>query len=204
MLGWRPFPESIHMQAAAKQLFSNHPIKQTQEWRDAWRRILGHIEMPLTWDLLVKMFNDLDIILFHGDLRRRVCLKWVDMRLCGMPRQLGYTHCPMNWNTHRITIMMSSDTEWRQFPPEYALGVLLHEMLHAYFAVWCGHDTIEIAWEPDQHPGHGIIFMAAARRMERLVAVDMTSHPQEFEHPMFEGGVPFSCNNVSMNGLGRR
>ena len=99
------------------------------------------------------------------------------MRLCNDAAQLGFTACPEDWRNERIQLAMSSDTEWRQFPPGYAFGVLLHEMLHAYFAVWCRNDSEEAMWEPGQHLGHGVIFMAAARKIERRWASDMTSHP---------------------------
>lgn len=59
-----------------------HPIERTAEYRDAWRRIKQLRSRGLTWhdyELVTKMFNDLDTAIFRGDLRYRVYLIWEDM-----------------------------------------------------------------------------------------------------------------------------
>ena len=174
----------MHMRDAAEQLFAPHPIKQTTEYRAARDRILATSEHDFTPDLLVKMFNDLDTVVFHGDLRYRVCLRWTDMRTLGMRGDGGCTLAPSNYNIGRIDIFLSADIDWSAYPDDLPLGVLLHEMLHAYFMVWCRNATIEMDPEPGQLPTHGRIFMAAARRIERRMCVDLTSTPEQLPRRM--------------------
>ena len=190
------------MPQAFQQLFSPHPIKKTQAYEDSWRRIVDVAPSRLTWDLLVKMFYDLDVIMFHGDLCRRVLFKWVEMRLLGDPGQLGLTQGPKDWRNERIKLMLASDLDWTQYPPGYALGVLLHEMLHAYFMVWCRHDTLETTFAPDNDGTHGVIFTEAAKRIEKKMLADLTSDPESFVDPMMPKGLPSFCAYSSMNHLG--
>ena len=74
----------------------------------------------------------------------------------------------------------------------------MHEMLHVYFTVWCRDDTHEARFEPDQDEGHGVIYITAARRIERKVAAGLTSHREDFEDPMNPlamQGVPLFCGD---------
>lgn len=157
------------MEDAADQLFAPHPIERTDAYEDAWDRVDETWDDNISWDLTVKMFNDLDTIVFHGDLRNRVRVQWIDLRTIG-EHGLAFTQPPANYNVGRITINMSSDTNWTELPEGLMLGVPLHEMLHAYFMVWCRDDTTEAYYERGQNPEHGEIYMRCARRIERKVS----------------------------------
>ena len=118
------------------------------------------------------------------------------MRTMGMPGQMGFTASPISplaYNNGRISIFLSSDTNWSAYPEDYALGVLLHEMLHAYFMVWCRDNTLEMIWEPGQHPGHGQIFMAAARKIGKKMAVDLTDTTAQLVEAMQHS----ACGNAT-------
>lgn len=139
-----------------------HPIERTAEYRDAWRRIKQLRSRSLTWhdyELVTKMFNDLDTAIFHGDLRYRVYLIWEDMQRSGNGTLNGYCRSPL-WGTgERIGICMAT---------RGVFGTLLHEMLHAYLKVWSrGGTDQEPSIEPERGPGHGQTFMTCARYLER-------------------------------------
>lgn len=74
---------------------------------------------------------------------------------------------------------MSTDIKWQQFPRHYALGVLLHEMLHAYFMIWCRQGDDELPLEPGLSSHHGVMFTEAARRIEKYTSMDLTSDPAQ-------------------------
>ncbi|KAK5137578.1 hypothetical protein LTR08_007873 [Meristemomyces frigidus] len=204
--GWRPLPSQTMPQSRAlQQLLSRLDAKPSKSQEAAATRIRATEGKPITWELLVKMFNDLDTLVFSGDLYHRVCFRWVDMRFTAeeYSGQLGFaqTPGPGRWNTERIRICMSSDLNWRQWPRFYALGVLLHEMLHAYFMVWCGDNDIGSA----EGHHHGPMFTRAAKRIEKYTGMDLTSNPDKWMDQM--GMIrsmlrsPF-CGNGSLKKLG--
>ncbi|KAK5114071.1 hypothetical protein LTR85_010377 [Meristemomyces frigidus] len=181
---WRPLPHPIPMQYALEQLIRRLDSPPTAEQEAAAARIRTTEGSNITWQLLVKMFNDLDALVFGGDLYHRVYLCWVDMRLnVGGHGELGITQYPGDYNRTRIRICMSTDIDWHLFPRNYALGVLLHEMLHAYFNVWCRDDIYDPV-EPGQNPDHGPMYTKAAKRIEKYTSMDLTSDPGSWMGPV--------------------
>ncbi|EMC91060.1 hypothetical protein BAUCODRAFT_152359 [Baudoinia panamericana UAMH 10762] len=133
----------------------------------------------MTWDLLVKIFNDLDLCLFAGDLYHRVRLRWSDL---DMRRALGVTHMMstpsfysfsgLPYARPRVIIFLSATTDWSRLPQGLALGVLVHEMLHAYFGVWAP-DAPEAPQHAKQDHGHGAIFQKAAKKLEQVLRIQV-------------------------------
>ena len=130
--------------------------------------------VPVLWDLAIKIFNDFDVSYFHGDLRRRVLLKWKEFGIWEEIRPLkdssiaiGCT-CDANqaYNVHpRVMIALRTDCDWSH-PALSVLGTLLHEMVHAFFAINCGAEGATD--EPGDNRDHGPIWTAAAEKIEEL------------------------------------
>lgn len=130
-----------------------------------------------SYDLIIKMFNDLDTLIFHGDLRGRVNLRWEALdhvTVLGRHTEkngelLGVTIPPVSWHVPRVRIRLNVDVDWTQIPRWVLIGTVVHEMLHAYFYVHCGvvgyHDSIT---EEGMDRSHGRFFHAAARHVEAV------------------------------------
>ena len=179
---WRPYPSRVvHPQQAFARLQT--PVADTPETRVAAERIGAFLSRntPIMWDLCIKIFCDYDTVLFHGDLRRRVCLRWrpysgisglvaagMELNAIGLtqPRNINEDHIP------RITTTLRADLDWNALPRLAALGVLVHEMLHAYFLVNCGYPGCFEMQSDD--PSHGPIWTAAANYLERKTGLSLT------------------------------
>ena len=129
----RPLPRPIALKDAARRLFQRHRTEKHNRTgkEDAWDRIQDAFDESPSWDLYVKMFNDLDTVVFHGNLRHRVHFRWEEVRRNTRNNALAFTETPEQVNGTRIAIVMSSDTDWSHHALEDGMGVLLHEMLHA-------------------------------------------------------------------------
>ena len=169
------------MRQAVDQLLRRLDARLTAEQEAAAARLRSCAGGNITWELLVKTFNDLDAVVFGGDLFHRVYISWVNMCVIGEGSgQLGLTVPPKNYESCRIRICISSDMDWRKVPRFYALGVLLHEMVHAYFIIWYRENELDPGKEHAENPGHGPTFMKAAKRIERYMGTDLTSNPEKW------------------------
>lgn len=139
-----------------------------RRYRAALNRIQEAVNTQVpSYDLIIKMFNDLDTVVFHRDLGRRVLVKWAPIHQNSPWHPIGYTAehgqaCP----SPRLTIFLANDYGWIGARWQNCIGVLLHEMLHAYFMIWCLQGRLEPTWEAGKDAGHGPYPMAAARRIE--------------------------------------
>ncbi|OQO07518.1 hypothetical protein B0A48_07215 [Cryoendolithus antarcticus] len=111
------------------------------------------------------MFHDLDAALFNGQLRGRVILNWEAVNIY-QNRKLGYTEHVLaaGDDPEHIKIALRYNMDWSCYPRHLMIGVLVHEMLHAYFMIYCG--TCE---EPLtlRDAGHGEYWMCAAFIIEQ-------------------------------------
>ncbi|KAF7192627.1 hypothetical protein HII31_06033 [Pseudocercospora fuligena] len=169
---FRPNPPQISPRQAFERLrtYQRPDAKSNNRWK-ALREAMKCEK--LTWDLIIKVFDDIDACYFGGDLRRRVYLRWrpfdADEQIAiGMTMSV----CPFK-NRRRVSIHLRTNHKWEAVPKTTALGTLVHEMLHAYFLIHCGDfGSIEFGCAD---PSHGPIFMAAARMLERLTSLDLTN-----------------------------
>ncbi|USW57764.1 hypothetical protein Slin15195_G110830 [Septoria linicola] len=74
---WRALPSPISMRRAKNHL-CREPALTDPKVSSALARIKEVIssDTPVMWDLVIKMFDDLDLVYFHGHLGYRVLLQW--------------------------------------------------------------------------------------------------------------------------------
>ncbi|KAI5358635.1 hypothetical protein Slin14017_G109180 [Septoria linicola] len=74
---WRALPSPISMRRAKNHL-CREPDLTDPKVSSALARIKEVIssDTPVMWDLVIKMFDDLDLVYFHGHLGYRVLLQW--------------------------------------------------------------------------------------------------------------------------------
>ncbi|KAL8695029.1 MAG: hypothetical protein Q9218_000397 [Villophora microphyllina] len=95
-------------------------------------------------DLVIKAFDDLDILFFRGILATRTQLGWADPNyilasgqdpegIFGLTECLWYGRCHISLNAIGIFLHTRN-------PYTHMWATLLHEMVHAYFFVLCEHD----------------------------------------------------------------
>ena len=159
------------MKQAFHRLFQpeDDPAPEREAARQRYRQAMQNPHWSS--DMPIKMFNDIDILLFRGDLRRRVNVKWDSFRaisICQQPDQiLGFTMPPNTSHAPRVKIRLNTDQDWARLGKRALLGTLAHEMLHAYFFIHCGvsgyHDLVTV---PGMDSGHGFYFTRAAELME--------------------------------------
>ncbi|KAI7052050.1 hypothetical protein KC327_g686 [Hortaea werneckii] len=171
---YRHLPPFLSMHDAYRRLISKHQGEESSpDWQAALRRYIEAMSAPYgSLDLPIKMFNDLDTLIFHGDLKHRVNMRWETCRRVGLCRPyqtlLGITMAPTNWTIPRIRVGINIDVDWRKVPRTQLIGTVVHEMLHAYFYVHCGvagHRDLVLGGRMDE--GHGVYFYAAGRQLER-------------------------------------
>lgn len=121
------------------------------------------------------MFNDIDTAIFHGDLKSRVYLQWINMYDIGKGHEASaFTyHDAVGWNTTRIMICMGTEL-LGTVPKDQIMAVLVHEMLHAYLMVWCRDSEGGERTDPRRGAGHGPTFMECARWIEDKLDLDLT------------------------------
>ncbi|KAK3669963.1 hypothetical protein LTR78_010135 [Recurvomyces mirabilis] len=169
---WRPLNSPISQGEALARLLA--PSARKHGFNDALNRIRQAMTMPhASGSLLIKMFNDLDTVIFHNKLRRRIYLSW--RHLTQEDPELIRNPCAVLWgqtnpaNFHgqpRIAIELNTQAPWSATTRKDSVGVLVHEMLHAWFMVHCGiPDDVIVAKGMDVH--HGYYFHSARVHIEQ-------------------------------------
>jgi len=143
---WRPVSRPIAVEEAYKVLESKLTHGMTPTQFHAQERMLA-LYSRSRWKRsridLLKAFNDLDILLFHGVLRNRVHLQWIRHGKSqeGLIAWTAPPHSDIN-PSHRIRIDMTVEGAWYGYSAEWGRpdvwGTLIHEMLHAYLLIMSG------------------------------------------------------------------
>lgn len=179
---WRKLPRPVPMEEAYARL--HRGLQPTAELEAAYARLSTVKDTPLSAHLLVKMFNDIDTNMFHGTLRRRVCLRWVDVetlsRIKGSNAGLVQaTTAPAGMLGPRTHLLMRCDFNWSQWPRRRAaLATMLHEMVHCFFEICCGDEGSD---EPGPDPGHGPMFQAGAELIGWMTDLNLLPGSEEIE-----------------------
>ena len=87
--------------------------------------------------LLLRHFDGLDVLLFNGTLRDRVCVQWVKHGVLS-PKTVAST-CIASGNM-KIRIRLDQKLAWFSLGQrrDFVWGTLVHEMLHAYLFLRTG------------------------------------------------------------------
>ena len=126
-------------------------------------------------DLIIKAFNDVDLVFFGGVLRAHTLLEWHPYDTYApreeMRRIHGVTYSraiPRNLYTVELLVIIdlfSKPVYHEDWNNELKISVgqclwttLLHEMVHAYFCRTAHKASSEEARAPGPDPGHGIHF----------------------------------------------
>jgi hypothetical protein len=149
-----------HHKAFDKLMASLNPSQPFDDFQlSAYKRLKQAYNLPTqntTPDLYIKIFDDLDTVIFRNKLYRRVYLRWSDLSSHDRKHydsqhdgdsehsdleHSGHEH--FEWvrglTTHsyiqpRVKIELDQRT-FGFFSHREIFGVLVHEMLHAYFAI---------------------------------------------------------------------
>ena len=169
---WRTLALPISQKAAYARLEASAHSGWTQCQREARKRLCNAYHIPWqeqTPDLFIKIFNDLDLVLFHGLLRDRVLLRWDNVDLSLFPKVVaeggvvaGYTSEPL-WLTQHIerTLIVLNISVFKHYNREATWGTLIHEMLHAYLYISTACPANEQKCAKTRHasdPSHGPLF----------------------------------------------
>ncbi|KAK4539580.1 hypothetical protein LTR36_010516 [Oleoguttula mirabilis] len=119
-------------------------------------------------------FNDLDTLLFHGDLRRRVNVKWESLRAIGLVSRgynpdeiLAFKLLPASWFVPRVRTRLNADLDWACMPKKVVIGAPGHETLHAYYYIHCGVAGYrDVVNGPGMDNAHGFFFTLVAETIE--------------------------------------
>lgn len=156
----------------------------TPEVGTALQRYHIALSMPEdSFDIAIKMFNDLDAILFHGDLKRRVNARWIDLRhdpvsaesaRIRAPRWLAATNMPCDARWPRVWLRLNTHSPLWGREKRFVMATLVHEMIHAYFYVHCGETGCDDeVTERGMDEGHGFFFHEARKRIEALTGLTL-------------------------------
>ncbi|KAK4553281.1 hypothetical protein LTR86_009581 [Recurvomyces mirabilis] len=171
-LAWRPLNSAISQGEALERLLA--PSARKHGFNDTLNRIRQAMRMPhASGSLLIKIFNDLDTVIFHNKLRRRIFLSWRHLTqedpelICNPCAVLWGQTNPANFRGQpRIAIELNTQAPWHATTRKDSVGVLVHEMLHAWFMVHCGiPDDVVVAKGMDVH--HGYYFHSARVYIEQ-------------------------------------
>jgi len=167
--GWRSCPQPISCDAAL-QLLLSRPFTNTPETIAAISRIQNALDgRPAGPDAAVKMFYDLEEVLFRGELRRRVIVRWAS-NVNGYPLAvplapegaIAITIPPGGYRQPRAAILINALFPYRISLIEI-VGFVVHEMIHAWYLVHCGGDIgDDQASLPGHDEHHGYYFFSAA------------------------------------------
>jgi len=164
---WRPLPYPVSFAQAALALLSPPSYTGSAEYAEAWTNIQAAATLPKTWDLILKIFNDFDKFLFHGELRSRFRVRFEDF-----PVHPGYLTPPFAVTKtypdnppKRIEIIFDRRTDWSHRSRNAVQGTLSHKMLHAYFYIRC-RTTDEISCGMGQGHCRGYWWTLAAMGIE--------------------------------------
>jgi hypothetical protein len=145
---WHGLPLPVDLKTAHRELEALAHTAFSQRQEEARHRLLAAYNLPsqkMTADLFIKIFNDLDIVLFNGMLRNRVHIQWKIMRgayfagLTTEPTWTSESTVPLKGAKISLNLHMDS----KELAPEYFWGVVVHEMLHAYLAIVTHNETLE-------------------------------------------------------------
>ncbi|EMC91059.1 hypothetical protein BAUCODRAFT_313650 [Baudoinia panamericana UAMH 10762] len=192
----RPLPFPVPMPVACAKLIKRLNAPPSTARCAAAARINSTKGTRITWDLMVKIFNDLDTCVYGGDLHHRVRLD-----ACPLPSSaLGVTRNCGIPGIKRIHMSITTNTDWSdvtQHPHAQILGVLIHEMLHAYYFVWCGNQA-----DVGDTTGHGRYFHTAAAEIEKLLNITIRPETALLQVRQSLGMWP-PCQGPLMYGQGR-
>lgn len=178
---YRRLPPLLDMRQAHNRLFEHSFSDEASPgWQAALQRYKQVMSGPYgSTDLPIKMFNDLDTLIFHGDLKHRVNMKWEACDKVGISQSfggtlLGLTIPPTTWSVPRIRIRINIDVDWRQLPRKMLIGTVVHEMLHAYYYVHCGVAGYQdVVTERGMDISHGVFFYSAGKRIEQRWGLEL-------------------------------
>ena len=186
---WRALPPSISLKEAHRRLETYAHKSPTQRQQEARQRLLQAYDLPrerMTQDLFIKIFNDLDILLFHGLLQKRVRVRWDNFtnEQLGLPLDNkgpvgAYTLGPQWLKQHveRTEIVLNAVRGLQAYNREIVWGGLIHEMLHAYLHITAAGFILE-SHIPRYFPGdevHGPMFQRSCNVLVwRLAFPEMT------------------------------
>ncbi|KAK3632981.1 hypothetical protein LTR56_016029 [Elasticomyces elasticus] len=144
--GWRPYPSPMSRDSALR-LLKDGP-RMTNEHVQAIERINTAVYLMgyNGYDLPIKMFNDLDLLFFQGQLKDRVTLMWSNYSVTRTREPFGSAY-GLTWpaganGNARVNIRLNATCDWTDLGGmQECLFTLLHEMVHAWYMVQCGrHD----------------------------------------------------------------
>lgn len=143
------------MEATREVMLHNHVTRRVPPTElvaiDNLRKTVYALEKRMEFgpDLAVKVFADLDLLFFGGQLRDNVRVEWVKAsdhpRFAAAPERIWglAKYLPEHG---KCLIRLNADLHLRQDnedPLRAMFGTLLHEMCHAYKAVRCGRSHTE-------------------------------------------------------------
>ncbi|KAI9667731.1 MAG: hypothetical protein M1821_000548 [Bathelium mastoideum] len=177
--GWRPYPRRALGVEEAAAGFVRYMKNDTychawtqEEFHSAWYRLCTFLEekdkgrsRTWHWDIVFKIFNDLDICFFNMELCRRVHLTW-NFRTDGPGFQAETV--PPSRSCRRVQIILYRANLCKGNPPLfYVLGALIHEMLHAYLLIMtlANDHEYNMRGEPCYH---GPSFVRCANILNRI------------------------------------
>ncbi|KAH0541623.1 hypothetical protein FGG08_003913 [Glutinoglossum americanum] len=139
----------------------NRPLTESQQ--DAIAR-LKELRRSDCWeeDVIIKTFNDIDLVLFRGILQDNVFLGWAGGRC--MKKCAGVTWAP-RLLCRRCAILISVKLLDFSSGLRDLWATLIHEMIHAYFLIECGRirsRELSNIGDPDHGPCY-LDFMRAIR-----------------------------------------
>ncbi|KAI4159903.1 MAG: hypothetical protein L6R39_000279 [Caloplaca ligustica] len=157
--------------------FLNEPIKEGSKERAALYRLADGMQLE-KWgpDLIIKAFDDLDLVFFRGVLATRTQISWMttrEIRAKGLTSSVfGFTE-PLGHG--RAHIVLNSTIIFLEDPNPFAQmwSTMLHEMVHAYFDALCDStypSRTDAAMGKEWLDGHGHCFRKV------ITAVDKRYH----------------------------
>ena len=173
---WRGLLLPVSLKEAHRRLetFANSGwMQRLREIRQGLKEAYKLPEESVTPSLFIKVFNDLDQVLFHGTLRKRVHVCWdnIDLADCDLPRVAVETRdlvisgiCSrppwLEQHVERTRIVLNArEYAVRKYGRERWWATLVHEMLHAYLDIEIGGGSV------DEKPAY-----SWAMRMRRWMA----------------------------------
>jgi len=171
---WHPDPSPpLGLTEACDRLLCSPAQSITADkYAKAFTRVQTLAVAPQTWDLAVKAFDDFDTLLFLGELRNRVtiCCKPFTEKEGGTT--YGGCYKQGYLGDSRVTILLNTRRDYTLLQRNFLYGVLVHEMLHAWFFISCG----------GQNAGHGTRWRRAAQALEERTGPWIITRAEE-KHP---------------------
>lgn len=141
---WRELPTAASLTRAHAQLSEHLHCPRTPAQDAARRRLLSFykdFDSDTDRKALLKVLNDLDLVLFHGTLRNRVYIEWYgDFKFSSTVAWCDHAHTGYN-HSNRTSIHLDTNRAWFNVTlptKHHVLGTLIHEMMHAYLFIVTG------------------------------------------------------------------